>query len=256
MDYYKFSENTLIHSVGFNLFKFSSILEHGILSEKSALRENVNLARNFDGYNFDEYISMIRYIYVDNGVNSSYNRFAKKGISFIVEDVDFIYDYNEEYINYNDEVLVKDKIDRSKIKCIMVPEEYAYSSLKDLPMINLRSYKYKNIKNNADNLIEFAKHMGYEITSLEKNIYENILFSLSVSLKDFLGDRENKEKDEVCLEDKLYLAEFVSGVVSKSFSVALGKDDVTLLEAINYLNGKSLNLPIYINRYMSSKKRS
>ena len=138
----------------------------------------------------------------------------------------------------------------------MAPEEYAYSSLKDLPMINLRSYKYKNIKNNADNLIEFAKHMGYEITSLEKNIYENILFSLSVSLKDFLGDRENKEKDEVCLEDKLYLAEFVSGVVSKSFSVALGKDDVTLLEAINYLNGKSLNLPIYINRYMSSKKRS
>ena len=93
MDYYKFGENTLIHSVGFNLFKFSSILEHGILSEKAALRENVNMARNFDGYNFDEYISMIRYIYVDNGVNSSYNRFAKKGISFIVEDVDFIYDF-------------------------------------------------------------------------------------------------------------------------------------------------------------------
>ena len=223
-----------------------------MIREQRLMMELVNTL----GDNFDEYISMIRYIYVDNGVNSFYNRFAKKGISFIVEDVDFIYDYNEQYINYNDEVLVKDKIDRSKIKCIMVLEEYTYSSLKDLPMINLRSYNYKNIKNNADNLIEFAKHMGYEITSLEKNIYENILFSLSVSLKDFLGDRENKEKDEVFLDDKLYLAEFVSGVVSKSLSVALGKDDVTLLEAINYLNGKSLNLPIYINKYMSSKKRS
>ena len=42
----------------------------------------------------------------------------------------------------------------------MVPEEYTYSSLKDLPMINLRSYNYKNIKNNSlyvDELVQVWK---------------------------------------------------------------------------------------------------
>lgn len=256
MDYYKFGENTLIHSVGFNLSKFYSILKYGILSKEAALKENVNIARNFDGYNLDEFISMIRYIYVDNGINSSYDRFAKKGVSFIVEDVDFVYNYNEEYINYSDEVLVKDKIDTSKIKCIMIPEDFAYYSLKDLPMINLKSKKFKNIKSNSDNLIEFANNMGYELSSLEKNMYDNILFSLSVSFKDFSNDRENKEKEEFCMEDKLYLAEFISSIVDKSFSKALGREDVTLYDAVSYLNSKSLNLPIYINKYMSSKRRS
>ena len=49
---YKYSDNTLIHSIGFNFARLESILKYGILSSKKAKEKNISFARNYNGYNF------------------------------------------------------------------------------------------------------------------------------------------------------------------------------------------------------------
>ena len=63
MENYRFGDNTIVHSIGFNPWKIESILTNGILSKSEASKNNVWYARNYFGYNFDDYISMSRPMY-------------------------------------------------------------------------------------------------------------------------------------------------------------------------------------------------
>jgi len=138
MEKYEFGDNTLLHSIGFDIYKLNSILKTGIVSKNQAEKENILYAKNNFGYNFDDYISMIRYMYVnEEDETSAYKKYVEKGISFIVEDQNFIYNKDEMYFNHADEVFVKDKITIDNIKGIMVPEKFLNYEIKDLPMLHL-----------------------------------------------------------------------------------------------------------------------
>lgn len=255
-DNYKYKENTLLHAIGFDLYKLDSIFKHGILSSDEAKKRNISIGRSFNGYNLDDTISFVRYIYINpSDLDSSYNRFIKNGISLIVEDVPFIYDYNERYIDHKDEVLVKDKVDVDKIKGISIPSKYLNSSLQDLPMFSLYSFNYINIKETCSNLINYCSTLGYKLTTEEKLEYNNLLYLLSISLEDRLRNRSDLEKEDIANEDKILLSEFISYIVNKTFSLLLNKEDVSLYDVVSYINSKSLNLPIYINYNIVDEKR-
>ena len=137
---YKYSDNTLIHSIGFNFARLESILKYGILSSKKAKEKNISFARNHSGYNLDDTISAVRYIYINpTDYTSSYCKYTTSGIGFILEDVPYIYDVSTRVINHSDEVLVEDNVDVSKIKAMLVPIEYRNTSLKDLNYLPLDS---------------------------------------------------------------------------------------------------------------------
>ena len=255
--YYNYNENTLLHGIGFDLAKFDSISKHGLLSKKAAGNFGIDMARVFSAYNGDDTISMVRYGYINKYAdNSAYNKFIKKGISFIVEDVDYIYDVDKRVINSVDEVLVEDSISIDKFNGILLPEEYAYASLEDLPMFNMKSNHYKNINDTCNNLIKFISSLGYTLSNEEKTLYKSLSYSLLSSLEVTKKDKElSSLEKELIREDKLALAEFMSSLVHKAFCKELNCDFVTLYDAVEYLNFNNLNLDIYVGGVLKNKRK-
>ena len=243
MEKYKFGDNTLLHSIGFDIYKLYSILTKGIVSKNQAEKENIFFTKNNFGYNFDDYISMIRYMYVnEDDKTSAYKKYAKKGISFIIEDQDFIYNKDEMYFNHSDEVFVKDKITIDKIKGIMVPEKFLDYDIKDLPMLPLDSTSYINIKHTTDNIIRFLKTEGY---FCDIEYYRDILRILYETLNALKKEPDDEDLMEDFKEAKYDLDDYISKEVGKCFSRKFNKETVTLGDILNYINDKTLNLPIY-----------
>lgn len=242
MEKYNFGDNTLLHSVGFDLYKFNNILKTGIVSKNQAEKENIKYSRNYFGYNLDDYISMVRYIYVpDTGV-SAYQKYVLNGITFIVEDQDFIFDVNKMHFNYSDEVFVKDKVDVSKIKGIMVSEDYLETNLSNLSMLPLETTSYINIKHTTDNIIRYLKNEGY---NCDMQYYEDILREMYFTLQALTKEVNDKDLLNDFKETKYELDYYIAAEVEKCFSQKLNIKNATLGDAIEYINQKNLNLPIY-----------
>lgn len=257
MSFYEYNDNTLLHGIGFDLAKFDSICKHGLLSKKDADNLGVDMARVFSAYNGDDAISMVRHSYVNKyDKNSAYYKFIKKGISFIVETDDFIFDVNDRVINSVDEVLVEGSISCDSFTGILLPEEYADSSLNELPMFNMKSNHYKNINDTCNNLIKFVASLGYKLSDEEKAIYKSLSYSLLSSLEATKKDKElSLEEKELIREDKLALAEFMSSLVHRVFCMRLDSDFVTLYDAVDYLNSNNLNLDIYVGGVLKNKRK-
>ena len=230
---YNFNDNTLLHSVMFNPFKLESILQNGIMSFNEASKSNFSFTRNTFGYNFDDYISMTRYMYVSFGdKNTSFYNYTLKGITLIVEDQDFIYNHKDMYFNYPDEVFVKDKVDKENIKGILLPLKYLDYLLEELPMFNLKSTSYVNIKHTCDDLILYLKTFNYEVNSYLYNVYLNDLYQVVLSL-------QKNSDDPILLEEfmecKINLNEFIAQEVQNAFDKLFNKKDSTLLDMVNFI---------------------
>lgn len=242
MENYNYNDNTLIHTIGFDLYKLESILNNGILSQKEAKKKQISYSKNYYGYNFDEYISLVRYLYVNfEDSNSVFVKSMPKGISFLIENQPFIYDQKEQYFNHSDEVFVKDKVDRRNIKGLLIPNKYQDYLLKDLPILPLKSTSYVNLKHCCDNIIKYLESYSYQV---DYKTYNAILSEMYLTL-----ELMKKEEDSSLLEDynevKYTLDDFIAGEVQKCFNKLLTKQDVTLMDAINYINNKTLKLPLY-----------
>ena len=245
---YKYSDNTLIHSIGFNFARLESILKYGILSSKKAKEKNISLARNYSGYNLDDTISAVRYIYINpTDYTSSYCKYTTSGIGFILEDVPYIYDVSTRVINHSDEVLVEDNVDVSKIKAMLVPIEYRNTSLKDLNYLPLDSTSYVNVKKNCDILIDYLKDYNYEVDIDE---YKSYLVELYLT-NEAISKIEDKSGEDYCeLENNFRelvfeLNEFFKTEIFICFAKFFNNNNVTLMDLVNYINDKYYHLPIY-----------
>lgn len=239
---YNFNDNTLLHSVMFNPFKLESILQNGIMSFNEASKSISSFTRNTFGYNFNDYISMTRYMYVSfNDKNTSFYNYTLKGITLIVEDQDFIYDHKDMYFNYTDEVFVKDKVDKEKIKGILLPSKYLDYLLEELPMFNLKSTSYVNIKHTCDDLINYLKTLNYDVNMPLYNIYLNDLYQVVLKLQ---KDENNSMLLEEFMECKISLNEFISKEVQNAFDKKFNKNFTTLEEMTTFI-AKKYNKKIY-----------
>ena len=239
---YNFNDNTLLHSVMFNPFKLESILQNGIMSFNEASKSDFSFTRNTFGYNFDDYISMTRYMYVSFGdKNTSFYNYTLKGITLIVEDQDFIYNHKDMYFNYPDEVFVKDKVDKENIKGILLPLKYLDYLLEELPMFNLKSTSYVNIKHTCDDLINYLKTLNYDVNMPLYNIYLNDLYQVVLKLQ---KDENNSKLLEEFKECKISLNEFIAKEVQNAFDKKFNKKITTLEEMATFIAEK-YNKKIY-----------
>lgn len=239
---YNFNDNTLLHSVMFNPFKLESILQNGIMSFNEASKSNFSFTRNTFGYNFDDYISMTRYMYVSFGdKNTSFYNYTLKGITLIVEDQDFIYNHKDMYFNYPDEVFVKDKVGKENIKGILLPLKYLDYLLEELPMFNLKSTSYVNIKHTCDDLINYLKTLNYDVNMPLYNIYLNDLYQVVLKLQ---KDENNSMLLEEFMECKISLNEFIAKEVQNAFDKMFNKNFTTLEEMTTFIAEK-YNKKIY-----------
>ncbi len=239
---YNFNDNTLLHSVMFNPFKLESILQNGIMSFNEASKSNFSFTRNTFGYNFDDYISMTRYMYVSFGdKNTSFYNYTLKGITLIVEDQDFIYNHKDMYFNYPDEVFVKDKVDKENIKGILLPLKYLDYLLEELPMFNLKSTSYVNIKHTCDDLINYLKTLNCDVNMPLYNIYLNDLYQVVLKLQ---KDENNSMLLEEFMECKISLNEFIAKEVQNAFDKKFNKKITTLEEMATFIAEK-YNKKIY-----------
>lgn len=239
---YNFNDNTLLHSVMFNPFKLESILQNGIMSFNEASKSNFSFTRNTFGYNFDDYISMTRYMYVSFGdKNTSFYNYTLKGITLIVEDQDFIYNHKDMYFNYPDEVFVKDKVDKENVKGILLPLKYLDYLLEELPMFNLKSTSYVNIKHTCDDLINYLKTLNYDVNMPLYNIYLNDLYQVVLKLQ---KDENNSMLLEEFMECKISLNEFIAKEVQNAFDKMFNKNFTTLEEMTTFIAEK-YNKKIY-----------
>lgn len=252
MKQYKCSGNTLLHSILFNIPRLESIMRYGIISKEFASKNNIEYAKNFDGANLDDCISLVRYLYVNyNEEDSSYCIYVKNGITFIVEDVNFIYDKSDRIIHRFDEVLVEDHISKDKIKGIMIPKDYEDSCLSELDIISPNMKNYLNVKNCADYIVKYLKNNNYQIDYEYYNICLKALKSINNEIYRLklmnIPLEDNKYQDllinfeEVIKDLNIFLAEELDNY----FCILFNKDNVTILEIVDYFNKKYLNVELY-----------
>ena len=241
---YNYKNNTLLHSVGFNLQRFVSILNHGIVSKNKARELKLLYSKNYKikGQN-DDYISMLQFGLVNpNEDISAYKLHTIFGISFIIEDIDFIDDRDNHFIHRSDEVLVKDHISTNMIKGIAIPLNFQNTHLNNLLIIPPDVTSYNSIRDISISYYEFLKSFGYEIDFKEFSSYLNDLLFLQMnysSLKELDADEfELNETKEEIRESLSELNKYLGEETSKCFEKLLGFNP-TLTEVINYLtNGK------------------
>lgn len=241
---YKYNDDTLIHSVGNDFSAINSIMDNGIVSEKYGKEHGISINRNYYGSNLDDTISCIRYLYVNETIeDSAYNRYVPNGISFIIEDTPFIHDKDARFIHRSDEVLVKDFIPKENIKGILVPENLINTDLEDLSYIRGDSTSYILIKHRLDNVVNYIASISdikcdyedylrelYYLSEEAKNVSEAEQIDIYEEFKDIIKDLNY----EIGLDYK------------KCFSKILNKDNINILDIINYINNNSLQLPIYV----------
>lgn len=79
-----------LHSVGQNLFRVNSVLEHGLLSYSRFSQLDPAFQRNFDGGNCDKWISVLPSNMVTKGSGAS-KEFLKNGVVFLFDETDLYY---------------------------------------------------------------------------------------------------------------------------------------------------------------------
>ena len=252
MNNYKFNDNTLLHSCGFNFYSFVNILKNGIMSSSIAKEKGIDFSKNFDGSNLDDTISCVRYLYVNDEIeDGAYNIHIKHGISFIIEDVDFIYDKSDRVIHRYDEVLVKDYIDSSKIKGILIPETYTFCPLAELEYVKSSSTSYVLIKNNINRLLEFINILGGNVSVKEYDDYLRELYFINEAFR----NESNESELEFLRDDFVDVINEINyslgKEMNKCFKNILGHD-VCLYDVVNYFNK---NLPIYFLKNSVIKRK-
>lgn len=249
---YKYNDNTLIHSPGVDFAAIEGIMKNGIMSLEYGNKHNIEVNRNYFGSNLDDTISCIRYLYVNKEVkDSAYNKYVPNGVSFLIEDVPFIFDKDTRFIHRSDEVLVKDFIPRDNIKGILVPEELIDTDLEDLSYIREDSSSYSLIKNKVDNISSYIKNNSGLVCDYQ-DFFRELYYLSEESRNDSdlnIEELSSEFKDVIC--DLNYE---IGSDFHKCFSKVLNRKDINILDIINYINSRTLNLPIYLIKNKSMKK--
>lgn len=280
MESYRFKNNDLFHGIGFNYYTLESILKYGILSKKEAVKENIPLAKNYDGYNMDDTISLVNTAYTNiDDLGSAYHAFIENGISFLVDrKIEYIYDKNKRYINRPDEVLVLDKIDTTCLKKIIIPEKKAYSLVGSTKIIPNTSYNYFNIKDITLNYVNFIeKKIPVDLEYVSELLYElkTTVNAIRAEVKEskFPSEKDDKEISEKINNFLFYqknvndlresnpdiddlfndfdevrdeLNDYLGDLSQKYADSLIGKNNSTILDYVSYVNRNTLNLDILL----------
>lgn len=251
---YHFNENTLLHTCGFDILSFISIMQNGIVSKNYADKNNILYVKNYEGANLNDTISCVRALYINEEVEySSYNMYIKNGISFIIENTPFIFDKQERIIHRADEVLVEDHIPTSKITGIILPEEYIKKPLQELPFIRTNVTSYPFIKRKTDNIRK--KFSGNSQNDNYNDIY-NELYYINLAYEKSTKEEEKQYLQEEYKDVITDLNELIGNDIEAYFKTVLNKEEVNIYDIVDFINKQTLNLEINILKNPEFKRKN
>ena len=137
--------------------------------------------------------------------------------------------------------MVKDYIDISKIKGILIPESYFDCSLNELEYIRRSSTSYVLVKNNLNKLISFINLLGGNSSIKEYDDYLRELYLINEAFRSEKDELEMKslKDDFVDVIDEINY--YLGNEMNECFKKILG-NNVCLYDIVNYFNK---DLPIY-----------
>lgn len=262
-----FNDDTLLHAIGFNPMRLEGILKNGIVSYNYAKEHNIPYSKNYNftisktflknndfGENTNEILKesnynniyLVRMLYVSDDPLSAYNLYVTKGISLVVEDIDFISDKEKEFIKRSDEVIVKRFIPKEKIKGITIPKNYIDESLSYISILpdNIKNYEYimDTVKNYVAYLEKYNHKVDLEELSILLKDFKYAAKSIASLEKESIDYKESMEdyKDIIKEIDELLVEE-----TNKCFTKILGNNPTVGRLAV-YINSKYDNKEIII----------
>jgi len=140
---------------------------------------------------------------------------------------------------------VKDYIPVSKIKGILIPEEYVNLPLHCLPYIRKNATSYPLIKHKTDYMRKFFVGNGEDIQVDYYNDIYNELYYIHLAY-----EKSEKEEERQYLKSEHVnvihdLNELLGNDVERYFRKVLNKENVTILDIIDFVNDKELHLDVY-----------
>jgi hypothetical protein len=151
-----------LHSIGKNIFRLNSVLEHGLLSYSRLCKLDSSFQRNFDGGNSDKWISVVPTNLSSNNSGAK-KEFLQHGIVFMFDKTDLYYpdenvssSYAKSYglpytknEGYADEQYAFDYIPKEKIIGISLDKTFASKDLCDLDHYVYDSFNYDLFERNV-----------------------------------------------------------------------------------------------------------
>lgn len=219
------TNSSCLHSIGKNVFRLNSVLEHGLLSYSRFRQIDSSFQRNFDGGNSDKWISVVPTVQAIGNTGAA-KEFLQHGIVFLFDKTDLYYpdkrvtsSYARSYglpytknAGYSDERYAFDYIPKEKIIGIKIDKELASKDLANLEHYVYDSFKYelfeKNVRSYLDRIglivngelpIELQPMMKrykevadealvkLESSLLLQDMYAEKLLKLSSSINQYIG---------------------------------------------------------------------
>lgn len=250
------AEVDCFHGIGFDFFKFESILKNGILSRYQSVKENVSVTRNFNGNNNDLWISVVDAKGIQKD-GKAYNEFIKSGISFYCfvpklkdgEKRSKSSDYNTavESGEYCDEKFAFNKIGYDNIHSIVIVKDiwnkdistlnYLYGS-NNVDIISDKVFRYaKNIEEKSNIKIDLTK--ATELLNIFKN--KILEFELKPTNEQKAGIYELNEESDCIIakinnEVQKWMVDYYQTIFNKDGVIQVS-DVVT-----DILNRKNINI--------------
>ena len=230
-----------------NLIKLDCILKYGILSKKLIERNNLiksytHQENDFDSKNGSEYISLSEYS--DNCEFSqmfeSFSLHTLTSLSLLVDrDIDVL-SVGDKETYFDDEIFIKDKIDRVKISGIILPSHLSNQKVSDTCFLanDLSCYTKRYI----NNLIDYIeKYFNRKIDR------EKIFISLN-NLWNILEEYESPERwvdSAHVTQKKRYGIDFrdeLATMLNELWSERINISNPNYIDIVKYINN---DLPIY-----------
>ena len=202
---------TCFHSVSFDFFKLKSILTYGILSSSEIKNRHLNVPRNFEGGNGNDWISVVDAALI-MFQHTGYENFTKHGISFYCEVPEMIMPLSDsqrseaiqkglpfDKSGHLDEKYVYGEIPVENILCAIVPHEYVEIDIRNLTYL-YNSLDFNLFVSRINYYVEIFAKNGISIfddNNYNKETFEKLLIEYKKEIDLFIvSERSAKDKHE------------------------------------------------------------
>ena len=226
------------HGVGHNVFKYISILQHGILTKQDS--NNVELySKNYGGYNQDNMISMaISPSEFGTYKHGAFGVFISRGIGFVLKDCQGIRASRTNHDSgFADEEFHIGSIPTSNIAGIIINKELSQKRVTDLHLFDEMGTGY--VDSTCETIIKYLqKNCGIKDINMDE--INNI-----ITTKNNLGSQDIDFFDRMKQEKELIskLNTVLVGYIDRHFKQLLGKEEVSIIDIVEHYNEE--HLPIY-----------
>lgn len=262
--------SNLFHGIGFDVFKLIGILNNGILSENAAKEKNLDLARNYDGYNLNDTVSVAESP-SKLQAHGAFNVYIKSGISFIIKNIPvdgigaFKPPHDDSHENYYEKdpfIVAFNKLNKTNISTLRLMKMNSYHS------VNSRNSGFEDevyIKHKVpienisgimipeESLDRWISELPLELSTIGAGFIQNRCQKLFTDLEQETGYKADQtqfkeliemrskinnteidfpEKDKI--EKKIFntMDKIVQENIEKGFALKMGKEQVTLRDIL------------------------